>query len=100
MYTPAPLAAPLAVGGTPRVTLYAQTSAPETDLAAKVVRVQPDGRAWNISHGLARSGWLFRRPRHAADRVQEWSFNLEPVCCVLGTGERLRLEVSGGALPL
>ncbi|MFN0068509.1 MAG: CocE/NonD family hydrolase [Limisphaerales bacterium] len=100
VYTSPPLLRPLAIGGTPRVTLFAQTSAPETDLAAKVVRVQPDGRAWNVSHGIARSGWLFRRTRHGADRVQEWTFNLEPACCVLGAGERLRLEVSSGAFPL
>jgi hypothetical protein len=100
VYTGAPLARRLHVCGTPRVRLFAQSTAPETDFVAKLVRVTPDGRAMNVSLGIARSQALFRAPRHRANAVQRWEFPLDPTSCVWSPGDRVRLEVAGGAYPL
>ncbi len=100
VYTGPELAGRLHVCGAPRVVLFAQTSATQTDLVAKLVRVTRDGRALNVCLGIARSGFLFRDPAHEPDTPQRWEFALEPTSCVFAPGERLRLEISGSAFPL
>ena len=100
VYTGPELTARLHVCGAPRVTLFAQTSATQTDLVAKLVRVTRDGRALNVCLGIARSGFLFRDPPHEPDTPQRWEFALEPTSCVFAPGERLRLEISCSAFPL
>jgi predicted acyl esterase len=67
---------------------------------AKLVRVLPDGRSYNVCLGIARGSWLFGARGIEPDRVQCWEFDLEPTHCVFAPGERLRLVVSGSAFPL
>ena len=99
-YTTAPLETRLHVRGVPRVRLFSSSRLPDADLFAKLVRVRADGRAENVTHGIARSRWLFPGKACAADRVLAWEFPLEPTDCVFAPGERLRLVVSGSAFPL
>jgi len=91
---------PCHIFGQPRVTLYASTSAPHADLAAKLVRVTADSRAEFISIGIARSSWLFRSVGYEPDRVQCWEFTLEPTSVVFSPGERVGLEIASSAFPL
>ena len=100
VYTSAPLMREIEIFGTPRVKLYAATSAANADFVAKLVRVTVYGRAEFISIGIARSSWLFRDEGYSADRVHLWDFTLEPAAVVLAPGERLRLEVASSAFPL
>ncbi len=100
VYTGPELAERLHVCGAPRVILFAQTSASQTDLVAKLVRVTRDGRVLNVCLGIARSDFLFREPPHEPDMPQRWQFALEPTSCVFAPGERLRLEISSNAFPL
>ena len=99
VYTSAPLAEAMHVFGAPSVVLYAATSATHADLVAKLVRVLPSGRAEFVCIGIARSSYLFGA-EYKADTVQRWEFALEPTSTVFAAGERVRLEVAGGAFPL
>ena len=100
VYTSAPLAAPLRVFGSPRVSIYCATSAPHTDFTAKLVRVRPTGAAEFICIGIARSSWLFAKSGYAADKIHHWEFDLEPTSCLFTEGERIRLEIASSAFPL
>jgi uncharacterized protein len=54
-YTGAPLTEPYTVLGAVSVTLYAASSAPDTDFVARLVDVHPDGRAFNVVDGVIRA---------------------------------------------
>jgi putative CocE/NonD family hydrolase len=98
VYTGEPLVEAMHVFGRPKVALFAKTSATHADLTAKLVRVLAGGRAEFCCIGIARSSTLF--PANTADTVQRWEFALEPTSTVFAAGERVRLEVAGGAFPL
>lgn len=98
VYTSEPLRAAMHVFGSPRVVVYAATSAVCADLTAKLVRVT-GGRAEFCCIGIARSSYLFGA-MYEGDRVHRWEFALEPTSCVFAMGERVRLEIAGGAFPL
>ena len=100
VYTTEPLAQPLSIFGTPRVSLYCATSAAHADFTAKLVRVRPSGAAEFICIGIARSSWLFAKTGYAADEVHHWEFDLEPTSCRFAAGERIRLEIASSAFPL
>jgi putative CocE/NonD family hydrolase len=100
VYTSPVLTERLHVYGAPRVRVFLQSSRSETDLVVKLVRVTPDGRAWNVCIGAARSSHLFPGGSHRSDTVQCWEFALEPTSCVFAPGDRLRLEISSSAFPL
>jgi uncharacterized protein len=100
VYTTAPLTRPMPVFGTPRISLYCESSSAQTDFTAKLVRVQPNGAADFVCIGIARSSFLFAKSGYAADKMHHWQFDLEPTSCVFGAGERIRLEIAGSAFPL
>jgi putative CocE/NonD family hydrolase len=99
VYTSEPLAEAMHVFGRPKVVLYAKTSATYSDLTAKLVRVLVSGRAEFVCIGIARSSFLFG-DSYVADTAQRWEFALEPTSTVFAKGERVRLEIAGGAFPL
>jgi len=86
--------------GQPRVKLYAATSAGNADFTAKLVRIQPGGRAEFVSIGIARSTWLFADGAYVANQIHVWEFALEPVAIILAAGDRVRLEIASSAFPL
>ena len=99
-YTSPVLTKAVRVAGRPRVCLHATSRTASADLVAKLVRVLPDGRSFNVCLGIARGSWLFGAQGLEPDRVQCWEFDLEPTHCVFLPGERLRLVISGSAFPL
>jgi putative CocE/NonD family hydrolase len=100
VYTSEPLSSALLVFGIPQVNIYCATSLENTDLVAKLVRVRPSGIAEFICIGIARSSWLFRNGKYAADAIHNWSFPLEPTSCRFDSGDRIRLEIASSAFPL
>ena len=100
VYSTEPLAQPLRIFGTPRVSLYCVTSSALTDFTAKLVRVRPNGVAEFICIGIARSSWAFGETGYTADKVHHWEFDLEPTSCLFAAGDRIRLEVASSAFPL
>jgi uncharacterized protein len=100
VYSTEPLERPLWVFGIPRVVLFGSTSAGSADFTAKLVRAKPGGAAEFICIGIARSSLLFSGKGYAADKIHRWEFSLEPTSCRFAKGERIRLEIAGGAFPL
>ena len=98
VYTSDPLAERMHVFGAPRVVLFASTSASCADLTAKLVRVTAGGAEF-CCIGIARSSYLFAGA-YKADQVHRWEFTLEPTSYVFAEGDRVRLEIAGGAFPL
>jgi putative CocE/NonD family hydrolase len=99
VYTGELLEEPIHVFGSPRVVVYAATSATHADITAKLVRVLPNGRAEFCCIGIARSTYLFGTD-YKEDTVHRWEFTLEPTSYVFAKGERVRLEIAGCAFPL
>lgn len=100
VYSSVPLAAPLRICGTPRVSIYASSSAAHTDFTAKLVRVRRSGAAEFICIGIARSSWLFVQSVYSVDTIHKWEFDLEPTSCLFEAGDRVRLEIASSAFPL
>lgn len=99
VYTSAPLAVPVHLLGRPRASLAAVSRLEEADLYVRLVRVLPDGRALNLTHGIARSRWLFGGAGLRPGRVRRWEFPLDPTDAWLAPGERIRVEVAGSCFP-
>ena len=100
VYTSKPLAGPLRVLGSPRVTLHCVSSAAHTDFVAKLICVRPDGAAEFVCIGVARSSWLFAKSGYAPDQIHAWEFDLEPTSMLFAAGDRIRLEIASSAFPL
>ncbi|MEA2541789.1 MAG: uncharacterized protein QOH35_3155 [Acidobacteriaceae bacterium] len=100
VYTTAALTAPLHVFGSPRLILYAATSAGCSDFTGKLVRLRSNGQADFVCIGIARSSYLFRDSSYTADAIHCWQIDLEPTSCVFAAGDAIRLEVASSAFPL
>jgi uncharacterized protein len=90
-----PLAADFEITGPLRVTLFASTSAEDTDFIATLDDVFPDGYAHLMQQGIVRA-----RYRDGGDapvepgKVVQYSIDLWATSYVSRAGHRLRLEVS------
>ena len=101
-YTTPPLESDLEVTGPVTLTLYAATTAADTDFTAKLVDVSPFGAARNLTDGIIRA-----RYRHGADAarpitpnaVHEYHIDLVATSNVFLAGHRIRLEISSSNFP-
>jgi putative CocE/NonD family hydrolase len=100
VYTTAPLAEPVHILGSPKLTVYCVTSAAYADFTAKLIRLRPGGHADFVCIGIARSSYLFRESGYSADTVHCWEISLEPTSSIFGVGDAIRLEVASSAFPL
>jgi uncharacterized protein len=100
VYTTPPLESPIHILGSPRLTLYAATSAGYADFTGKLVRLRSHGEADFVCIGIARSSYLFRDSSYTADAIHCWQIELEPTSCVFAAGDAIRLEVASSAFPL
>ncbi|HET6304628.1 MAG TPA: CocE/NonD family hydrolase [Myxococcota bacterium] len=101
-YTGDPLAAPLDVVGPVRVVLHAASSAPDTDFTAKLVDVEPGGRAGFVCEGIVRARWRAGGAEPvwlAPDAPDELCIDLGPAFHRFRAGHRLRLDVSSSSFP-
>lgn len=101
-FTSAELETAIEISGQITVTLFASSSAPDTDFTAKLVDVLPDGTANNIIDGIIRA-----RYRHGPDRqvllddgeIAELMIDLTSTSAVFDAGHRIRLEISSSNFP-
>ncbi|MFH8344356.1 CocE/NonD family hydrolase [Streptomyces sp. NPDC018045] len=101
-YTTAELTDARTVIGDVWLTAFLSSTAPDTDIAAKLVDVGPDGRAELLCDGI-------QRVRHRAsatpttpltpDQVVEVDVWLGAVGHVFAAGHRIRLEIAGSNAP-
>ena len=104
VYTGGILREDLEVTGPVTVTLFAASSARDTDFVARLCDVFPDGRAINISEGVIRA--RFREGVWDAPKLMEpghvYEFALDLACTsnVFRAGHRLRLDITSSCFPL
>ena len=84
------------------MTLYASSSARDTDFTAKLVEVDPTGYAQNLAEGIVRA--RYRTPRAPASliepgQVYEYQIDLSATSNLFRRGYRIRLEVSSSNFP-
>jgi hypothetical protein len=97
VYTTAVLADGLEVTGPIAVRLFAASSARDTDFAATLVDVFPDGFAQLVREGIVRARYResVRAPSLIEpDEVYEYRIDLGSTSYLFQRGHRLRLEVS------
>jgi uncharacterized protein len=98
-YTSAPLAEATELTGPVRAELWASTDAPDTDFAAVLTDVHPDGTALNLCAGMvrARHGGLPAPLEPGA--VYQFTIDLVATSVVVPAGHRLRVHVSSSSFP-
>ena len=102
VYSTPPLEQDTEVTGPITVTLFASSSAPDTDFTAKLVDVEPSGYARNLTDGIIRA--RYRKPRQPASPIQpgqvtEYEIDLWATSNLFKRGHRIRLEVSSSNFP-
>lgn len=102
-YTTPPLQEGLEVTGALKATIYFETDVPDTDITIKLLEVLPDGRALNLTHGIARAKYRdsFAEPRPLEEgQVYGLEVELFPTSNWFAPGHRIRIEVSSSNFPL
>jgi putative CocE/NonD family hydrolase len=90
------------VTGPVKLTLFASSSAVDTDFTAKLVDVAPDGVAHNLTEGILRA--RYRESTAAAKpivpgKIYEYTIDLWSTSNVFFKGHKIRLEVSSSNFP-
>ncbi len=85
------------VTGEIKATLYAASSATDTDWHVKLVDVYPDGRAYNLADGIVRA--RYRHSRTAPqplvpNAIESYEIDLWATSNVFKKGHRIRIEVA------
>jgi putative CocE/NonD family hydrolase len=102
IYTTEPLTEDVEVTGTVTVTLYAASTAVDTDFTAKLVDVHPCGKAINIGEGILRARFresLEQPSLIEPDRVYEYNILVGSTANVFKAGHRIRVEISSSNFP-
>jgi putative CocE/NonD family hydrolase len=102
VYSTPVLDQPVEVTGPITLTLYAATTAVDTDWTGKLVDVYPDGRAINLNNGIIRASFrdsLEKPTPIQPGKVYEYKINIWPTSNVFLPGHRIRLEVSSSNFP-
>ena len=101
-YTSAPLEQDLEVSGPVTVTLFAVSSAPDTDFTAKLADVCPCGCVRNLADGIVRA--RYRESLSTPSLVQpgaayRYDVDLVATANVFQRGHRIRVEISSSNFP-
>jgi putative CocE/NonD family hydrolase len=95
-YTSDPLAYPIEVAGPVRATVFVRSSLPYFDVFVRLCDVRPNGRSDNVCDGLLR---VAPGNPDAAGGVRPVEVDLWPTAYRFAAGNRLRVQISGGAHP-
>ena len=101
-YTGAPLGEDTEVTGPVTVTLFASTSADDTDFVARLIDVYPDGRAIGVVDGIVRA--KFRAGQDAArpivpGEIVEYVIDLWATSWLFRAGHRIRVDIASSNYP-
>jgi len=91
------------VCGPVRATLFASSSARDTDWVARLTLVRADGYSQRLTEGWVRArerNGNFRNDPLAPGEVERYQLDLWGTCVAVRPGERLRLAVMSAAFPL
>jgi uncharacterized protein len=101
-YTTEPLDAPLEVTGPVTVTLYASSSAVDTDFTAKLVDVCPCGCVQNLTDGIIRARYrngTRKQELMTPGEVYRFEIDLWATSIVFQAGHQIRVEISSSNFP-
>jgi uncharacterized protein len=92
----------LTVAGAVRVTLHIQSSCPDTDFVAKLIELEPDGRAMLLMDGVVRA--LYRDPsgeprRLVPGQVERLTIDLGHIHHTFRAGHRIEVDVTSSNFP-
>ncbi|HKV54686.1 MAG TPA: CocE/NonD family hydrolase [Candidatus Binataceae bacterium] len=102
VYSTEPLSEDLEVTGPIKMTLYASSSAPDTDFTAKLVDVTECGFARNLTDGIIRARVLESQSEPkliTAGKVYEFNIDMWSTSNLFKKGHRIRLEISSSNFP-
>ena len=102
VYSTPPLAKDMEVTGPVTVTLWASTSATDTDFTAKLVDVCEDGCARNLTDGIIRARYrdsMANPTLLEPGQVYRYEIDLWATSNVFKAGHQIRLEVSSSNFP-
>ena len=102
VYSTPPLQKEVEVTGPITVTLFAATSAPDTDFTAKLVDVCEDGCARNLTDGIIRARYResMSSPKLLEPgKVYEYTIDLWATSNVFQAGHQIRVEISSSNFP-
>ena len=102
VYSTQPLAEDVEVTGPVTVTLYASSSAVDTDFTAKLLDVEPCGYARNLTDGILRARYRSSRTAQSfldPGAVYRFDVDLVATSNLFKKGHRIRLEVSSSNFP-
>ncbi len=101
-YTTAALDGAIEIIGPVELVLYAASSALDTDFVARLVDVEPSGRALVITEGVLRARYrdsLSEPTPLAPDHVYEMRVDMGATAIVFPAGHRIRLDVASSSFP-
>jgi putative CocE/NonD family hydrolase len=92
----------LTIAGAVRVTLHVQSNCPDTDFVAKLIEVEPDGRAMLVMDGVIRA--MYRDPLGEPrplipSRVERVTIDLGHIHHTFRTGHRFEVDVTSSNFP-
>ena len=102
LYTTAPLEADIEVTGPVHLALWAATTAPDTDFAAKLVDIFPDGHARNLTDGVLRARYRLGTDTPwpiVPGEPHEYAIDLCATSNLFRAGHRIGLEVASSNFP-
>jgi uncharacterized protein len=96
------LAKDLTIAGAVRVTLHIQSSCPDTDFVAKLIELEPGGRATLLMDGVVRA--LYRdpsgEPRHLVPgQIERLTIDLGHIHHSFRAGHRIEVDVTSSNFP-
>ena len=102
VYSTPPLESDLEVTGPVGLTLYAASSAPDTDFTAKLVDVAPCGCSRNLTDSIIRARYRMSTDTPQLiepNQVYKYDIDLVATSNVFKKGHRIRVEVSSSNFP-
>jgi len=101
VYTTAVLQDDVEVTGIIEATLYAASSAPDTDFMVNLIDVYPDGHTQFLTHGVMRVTYregLHERKLIEPGRIYKYEFKLQPIGVKFQKGHRMRVEITSSEM--
>ncbi len=102
VYRSAPLPHDVEVTGSTTVTLWAESTATDTDFTAKLTVVKPDGETVNLNNGILRTSFrdsLSNPTTTTPGQPTEYRIEVWPTSYQYRAGDRIGLEISSSDYP-
>jgi putative CocE/NonD family hydrolase len=103
VYSTPALAQDVEVTGPITMTLYAASSAPDTDWTAKLTDVYPDGTSMLIQYGIQRARYRVSETHPTPiqpGKIYKYTIQVWPTSNLFKVGHQIRLEISSSNFPM